>query len=94
MNTINNKNKMNRYFDENQLKYLDENSSNVQCATPRIFPLRPDIGIYVKVNGLNIPEQLFEDEFEKITDAYFSVIKKLNTYYKFKINLNKIIEDV
>lgn len=73
---------MNTIDNEYKKRYFEVNSSNVQTLASHIFPLRPDIGTYVKVNGLDIPGQYFKDEFKKIESAYFSVIKKLDKYYK------------
>lgn len=49
-----------------------------------IIPLRPDFGYYINVQGVDISEEIFPEEFETITNAYFSVNQKLKEHYKNK----------
>jgi len=62
-------------------KWFSENSHISQSLGANIIPLHPIIGSYVKVNNLNISEDIFKQEFDIITKAYFSVMKKLEKHY-------------
>ena len=58
-----------------------------EFACVNIIPLRPDIGRYINVNGLEISERFFPDEFTEIVNIYDTLIKKLN---KFNRNVEYI----
>ena len=67
-----------------QKKWYKENMYKSQLLGPNITPLRPGIGYYVNVGGkqgLDIPKELFEEEFNVISEAYDAVMGKLNIYY-------------
>ena len=63
-------------------KWIKENSYKSQLMGNSIIPIKPDIGSYVKVFDLDIPEDVFKEEFDEIKKAYFSVIEKLDKHYK------------
>ena len=71
------------YFEENKTKWFNETSLKI-FESNKILSLRPDIGIYIKVNSIEISKMFFNEEFKQITDAYFSVIKKLDDYRENK----------
>ncbi len=67
---------------ERKEKWLKNNSHVSQLISNSILPMNPDLGIYIKVNGIDISKDLVDDEFCQIADAYNSVITKLGDYYK------------
>jgi len=62
--------------------WMDSNAPYSQLLGNSIIPMRPDIGFFIKVEKLDIPEKFFKDEFQNICRSYFSVIEKLDKYYK------------
>ena len=47
--------------------------------------MSPDIGFHINVEGFQISEDIFNEEYKQIRDAYFSVIKKLQEHHKTMI---------
>ena len=62
--------------------WMDSNSYKSQFIGSNIIPLRPDIGYFINVNGIDIAQDIFKDEYAAISNAYFSVIKKMDEHYK------------
>lgn len=67
---------MNQELKENWIK---DQIKQITLVTPGIIPHNPSIGFYFKVNNLEIPEQIFKEEYAKIADAYFSVLDTLKS---------------
>jgi len=63
-------------------KWLSENSYKSQLMGNGMLPMKPDIGSFIKVESIEIPEAIFKEEYDTIKAAYFSVIKKLDEHYK------------
>lgn len=63
-------------------QWLKKNSFKSQLAATNIIPLSPELGFYIKVDNIEISEDFFKEEYEQITEAYFSVIEKMDEYYK------------
>jgi sulfate adenylyltransferase subunit 1 (EFTu-like GTPase family) len=61
-------------------KYMEETFYKSQLLINNILGFKPMIGHYVKVEGIDISEKFFKEEFEQITKAYFSVIEKIRKY--------------
>lgn len=66
--------------------WLDENCKISGLCAPSIIPMKPDLGYYLKVDMVDIPADIFPDEFKQIADAYSKVLNKLSDHYKL---LNK-----
>lgn len=75
-------NTMNYKKEEVKEKWLRENSHKSQLLGNRIIPMRPDVGFFIKVGEIDVPENIFKEEYDMITSAYFSVMKKLDDHYK------------
>lgn len=75
-----------KYIEEFQKKWLDENSQIATLMSTGMIPYRPDLGYFLKVDVLDIPKEIFPEEFEKIVEAYHSVCKKLQEHYKNEKN--------
>jgi hypothetical protein len=57
------------------IEWLDQHSG---AAVPiGILSLKPGIGFIVKVDELDVPEEIFPDEFHQIAAAYTIVLEKL-----------------
>lgn len=69
------------YQKEVQNKWLDNNDYKGICMGPWITPMKPDLGFFIKVDVLEIPESLFPDEVKTITQAYHSVLEKLKNHH-------------
>lgn len=65
--------------DELKKEWIEEQRKQIQLVNPNIIPTNPIIGFFFKVNGIEIPENLFKEEFDVISSAYFSVLEKLNS---------------
>lgn len=47
-----------------------------------ILPERPDFGGFITVQNIDISEDIFKEEYDAISKAYFSVMKKMDEHYK------------
>ena len=63
-------------------KYMQELFYKSQLLSNTVIGLNPTIGYHIKVQEINISERFFKEEFDEITKAYFSVIKKIQEYKK------------
>jgi len=71
-----------KYKEECKEKWLNENSHKSQLVSSNILPMRPDLGFFIPVGKLDISEYIFKEEYDVISKAYFSVIKKMDEHYK------------
>jgi FKBP-type peptidyl-prolyl cis-trans isomerase (trigger factor) len=44
--------------------------------------MNPEVGFFITVEGLQISQDFFKEEYEQISKSYYSVMKKLDEYYK------------
>lgn len=58
-------------------EYIKEQYRHLQLLGSNITPLRPGVGYYVTVDGLEISEDYFPEEYEQIQNAWDSVVKKI-----------------
>ena len=65
-------------------EYIKEQYQRLQLLGSNITPLRPDVGFYTTVDGLEISEDYFPEEYEQIENAWSSVAKKIK-----ELNQNK-----
>jgi len=79
---------------EERSEWLDENSYKAKMLT--LLPLRPGFGFYITVEDLEISEDFFKEEYDLISDAYYSVLDKMGKHYDYinskKGKLNKKIK--
>ena len=68
--------------EEDKTKWLIENCPKSQLMSTGMLPLIPDLGYYIKVDSIEVPQDIFPEEFKQITDAYYKVIDKLSNNYK------------
>ena len=66
-------------------EYIKKQYQHLQLLGSNITPLRPDVGFYVTVDGLEISEDYFPEEYEQIKNAWNSVTKRI----KETLNQNK-----
>lgn len=66
-------------IDELKKEWIEEQKKQIQLVNPNIIPTNPVMGFFFKVNGIEIPEKLFKEEFDAISNAYFSVLEKINS---------------
>ncbi len=71
-----------KYKEEVKEKWLSENSHKSQLMGNNIIPMRPDVGFFITVDNIDIPENIFKEEYHMIRKGYFSVMKKLDEHYK------------
>lgn len=62
--------------------WMKENSPKSQLLGNNILSMNPEIGFYITVEGHQISQDFFKDEYEQISKSYHSVMKKLDEYYK------------
>lgn len=70
------------YIERIKKEWLINNSHKSQLLSSSIIPLRPDIGSYITVNGIDIPKDIFSEEYSQIIKEYYKVLDKLDKYYK------------
>lgn len=68
------------YKAERKEKWLEKNAKFSKLLCSRIMGLSPEIGYFIKVEGFQISQEFFPEEYRKITDAYNSVMNKLDEY--------------
>lgn len=78
------------YKEQQKEKWLKENSPKSQLLGNNILPMC--IGFFLTVEGLKISQDIFNEEFDQISKSYFSVMKKLDEYYKKSYN-NKLVNN-
>jgi len=61
-------------------EYKQINPGIEKLLGPWIIPLSPEIGFYVNVNGVDVPKDVFPEEFESIAQALANIHKKLNAH--------------
>lgn len=65
-------------------EYIKEQYQHLQLLGSNITPLRPGVGFYTTVDGLEISKDYFPEEYEQIQNAWSSVAKKIK-----ELNQNK-----
>ena len=70
------------YKEQRKEKWMKENSPKSQLLGNNILPMNPEVGLYITVEGLQISQDFFKEEYEQISKSYHSVMKKLDEYYK------------
>ena len=75
-----------KYKEECKIKWLNENSHKSQLIGNNLLPMRPNFGFFITVENLEISEDIFKEEYDAISTAYFSVLEKMNEYYKNQNN--------
>jgi len=65
-------------------EYIKEQYQHLQLLSSGITPLRPGVGSYVTVDGLEISEDYFPEEYEQIENAWNSVAKKIKELNQIK----------
>ena len=73
-------------MDDNKKEWFKSAINKSKLFTTHIIPMNPQIGRYITVEKMEIPANYFHEEFEQITNAYFSVLKKIEEFDK---NLKK-----
>jgi len=63
-------------------EYIKEQHQHLQLLGNNITPFRPGIGFYVTVDGLEISEDYFPEEYEQIQNAWNSSVKKIKKLNK------------
>ena len=57
--------------------YIKEQHLHLQLLGSSIQPLRPDVGYYTTVDGLEIAEDLFPEEYRAVQEAWDQVATKI-----------------
>lgn len=66
--------------EDSHIEWIKSEKNKISLVSPDIIPNNHILGFYFKVNGVEIPEKIFKEEFDAISTAYFSVIQKLKSY--------------
>ena len=74
------------YRKECRERWMSNFSPTYRKYTDRILPLRPDIGFFINVEGLDIGQHVFPKEYEAASNALFSVGMKMKQYVKDQNN--------
>jgi hypothetical protein len=70
-------------------EYIEEQFRHLQLLGSRITPMRPGVGFYTTVDGLEISEDVFPEEYETIQKAWDSVVTKIEELRNQNKNQNK-----
>jgi len=70
------------YKAERKEKWLEKNAKFSKLLCSRIMGLHPEVGYFIKVEGFQISQDFFPEEYKEITKAYASVMNKLDEYNK------------
>lgn len=62
--------------------WLNKNAHKAMMMSASIIPMSPPNGMYFNVNGIEVSESLFPDEYKIISEQYFKVIDKYKNYCK------------
>ena len=62
-------------------EWLDESCKQGKMMGPYIIGLRPGIGFLVNVNGVDIPQDLFKEEYDQVVNALHSVLGKMGKHF-------------
>lgn len=73
-----------KYKEEIKQNWLDQNAKHSQLMSTSMISVQPDLGAFIKVDKLEIYEDIFPEEFKQITTSYFKVIHKLAEHYRNK----------
>lgn len=71
-----------KHIEDNRVKWMNENSHKSQLLKYNIMSMNPDVGFYINVEGIEVSKDFFKEEYEQISKSYFSVLKKMDDYYK------------
>lgn len=64
-----------------KVDWLKKNASTGKQMAYRLPLELPDLGKVVRVDGLEIPKELFPEEFDTIFEAYQTYLNKLENWY-------------
>jgi hypothetical protein len=70
-----------KYKEDQKKRWMDHNAPKSRLLASQIMSMSPDIGYYINVEGFQISQNIFKEEYKQITDAYYSVIKKLQEHH-------------
>ena len=62
--------------------WMDRNCGQAALFASKLPRMRPDLGFTILVDGMEVPEKLFPDEYAKIREAYLSVHAKMEKHFK------------
>lgn len=66
-------------------EWMDKKCGQGKMISSSMVSMRPDIGFFVTVDGMEIPKELFPDEFAAIHEARVSALKKMARHFDDKI---------
>ena len=61
-------------------EYIKEQKDHLSLIGSSITPMRPGIGFYITVDGLEVSEEFFPDEYKEILEAWHSVVGKIKKH--------------
>jgi hypothetical protein len=80
--------------DNKQLsEWLKDNCGQGKLMGPYIIGLRPGIGYVIKVNDVDIPEDIFKEEYDQIVSALHSALGKMGKYFDETAGKNASIKN-
>lgn len=68
---------MDEYKKEAKRKWMKHHADYEKMLGSHIIPLRPDIGFYVTLNGLDIGDMIFPEEYKILEETYFKILTKI-----------------
>lgn len=66
--------------EELKKQWLEQEKKRLNLIGSHIVPNNHHYGLFFRVNEIEIPENLFKEEFDEISRIYFSVIEKIKSH--------------
>lgn len=68
-------------------KWLDENCGKGKLMGSYMIGLRPGLGYVISVNEIDIPEDIFKEEYDQIVSALHSALAKMSKHFDENISI-------
>jgi len=62
-------------------KWLDNNCHLGKLIGHSIQPLKPNIGFYIELGDIEIPHDVFPEEYDELVKINYRILKKLENHY-------------
>ena len=72
---------MSKELTNRQRKWLDDNCYRGLTLGHQLTSMRPDIGFYIKLDEIDVAEDIFPDEFKELIKIRSQILEKLKEHY-------------
>jgi hypothetical protein len=67
--------------DENIKRWLDNNCHLGKLISYSVQPVKPEIGFYIELGDIEVPHDVFPEEYDELVKINYKILKKLENYY-------------